>query len=525
MPDQTLLLRSLNGKPGIRLDGAPINGEFYSEGVWARFDQQGQPRKMGGYKGTMASTALNQVRGTAFCGSNLVALSEMSILFGGTAGNLYSVYIDNNLSISPGMNVITPAGFVSASANVWRIETMHDGASGQMRVFAIAEPSLDNVTWAGTTRVIYEGDVDVPAPLTAIPSPPLGVITGIVAVFPYLVAYGPKGYVAWSVPNVPGDFLGAGSGEANITDNKIITGRILRGGGVSTPSALLWSTNSLIRMSFEGGAAVFNFDTLSTGISIMSSRSVVEMDGIYYWAGSDRFYMFNGVTRPLPNPMNSDFFFNTMKGNPPFVVDPGRVFAFANPRWNEIWWCFPTGIVAEASHALVYNTVLQTWYDTPLPASRWSDALNVSPIGRPFAWAASDLDSSLWALEYKKDRETFGGDQTAIESSITTPHVSLPYPPPGGKPTNSLITCEALEFDILQSGDMTVEILGQQTPKSNIQTVGPKTFSDALGLDLKANFKNAFRIQRFKFGSDVVGGDYVIGACLGHFRSAGERIT
>ena len=63
-------------------------------------------------------------------------------------------------------------------------------------------------------------------------------------------------------------------------------------------------------MSFVGGAPVFDFDTLSHNISVMSAASIIEYDSVYYWPGVDRFYVFDGVLRELQNEMNRNWFFD-----------------------------------------------------------------------------------------------------------------------------------------------------------------------------------------------------------------------
>ncbi len=68
----------------------------------------------------------------------------------------------------------------------------------------------------------------------------------------------------------------------------------------------------------------------------MSPNAVVDYDGVYFWAGVDRFLMYNGVVREVPNVMNLNWFFDGL--------DPrqrAKVFAFKNPRYGEIWWCYP----------------------------------------------------------------------------------------------------------------------------------------------------------------------------------------
>jgi hypothetical protein len=164
------------------------------------------------------------------------------------------------------------------------------------------------------------------------------------------------------VPNRPDDFTGSGAGNAHVTGQKIVRGMPLRGGPGNSPSGLFWSADSLIRASYVGGSALFQFDTISAQTSILSAQSVIEYDGVFYWIGTDRFLMFNGVVREIDNNLNINFFFDNLN-----FAQRQKVFAMKVPRFGEIWWCFPFGTSEEPNHAIVYNVRENTWYDTALP--------------------------------------------------------------------------------------------------------------------------------------------------------------
>src|SRR5690606_7287731 len=94
---------------------------------------------------------------------------------------------------------------------------------------------------------------------------------GILTVGNYLVGFGNGGYVQWSPAN---DLSSATLDAGNFTQQKIVAGRRVRGGGV--PAALLWSLDSLLLMSFNAsGTPIWDFDTITDETSILSSRSVI----------------------------------------------------------------------------------------------------------------------------------------------------------------------------------------------------------------------------------------------------------
>jgi hypothetical protein len=128
--------------------------------------------------------------------------------------------------------------------------------------------------------------------------------------------------------------------------------------------------DSLIRVSYApqslGIAGTQNFapptfwryDIISSQTSIMSSQSVIEYDGIYYWCGVDRFLMYNGVVKEIPNAMNQNWFFDNLN-----YQQRQKVWAQKVPRFGEIWWYYPRGNATECTDAIVYNVRENTWYD------------------------------------------------------------------------------------------------------------------------------------------------------------------
>jgi hypothetical protein len=245
---------------------------------------------------------------------------------------------------------------------MWQFTAAYSTSDGNQIVAQVA-PNLSCICNSAGGEV-FVGDLLGTGVLVPIPHKPsnFSATGGVTSLPPYTFAYGNDGYVAWSVPNDPGHFTASGSGNAYVTSQKIVKGMPLRGGPGNSPSGLFWSADALVRASYVGGSAVFQFDTISSQTSILSSNCVIEYDGIFYWIGTDRFLMFNGVVREVENTTNLNFFFDNLN-----FAQRQKVFALKVPRFGEIWWCFPKGSSDEPNHAIVYNVRENTWYDTPLP--------------------------------------------------------------------------------------------------------------------------------------------------------------
>lgn len=355
MAEQIVQIKSA---PGIKRDGTKFEGDQYVDGQWVRF-QRGLPRKIGGYR-SVNKYLLGLPRTLHEYTQDL-----LTYVHAGSANRVERFYIDGTYNTSVVTDRTPTSGFTQSAANLWQFSVGYDTTNGNQIVAQVA-PNL-NCICNSDGGEIFVGDLLGTGALTPVPAlnkpANFNCTGGVVALPPYTFAFGSDGYVAWSVPNNPSDYVSSGAGNAYITGQKIIRAMPLRGGPGNSPSGLFWSADSLIRGSYIGGTGpVFQFDTISTQSSILSAQSVIEYDGIFYWIGTDRFLMFNGVVREIENNANLNFFFDNLN-----YPQRQKVFAYKVPRFGEIWWCFPLGDSDEPNHAIIYNVRENTWYDTPLP--------------------------------------------------------------------------------------------------------------------------------------------------------------
>lgn len=378
MADNNTIVYQLNSSPGIQRDGTKFDSKGFIDGQWVRF-QRGRPKKMGGYR---QITYLNGPIRTlqTWSRKSLIQVTAFS------AFGIEAVQVDKN-GVGQAIYDRTPTAYTADPNAVWQADTMFDAAvdSDKTMLFAHAGSNLENIDNDRETDVYY-GDAAGTATLT-----PIGITAitsgGILAIPPFLVLYGNDGKVQWSNENEPRTMTSGSAGRARVTGSKIVKGLPIRGQGAS-PAALLWSLDSVIRMSYLGGQAVFRFDVFSAGASILSSSSVIEYDGVYFWVGVDRFMMYDGRVRELPNYQNLGWFFDNLNFN-----HRQKVHATKVPRYGEIWWFFPKGGATECTHAVIYNVREQFWYDVEIPRSSgafpqdfrypiWADSENAGVLYR-----------------------------------------------------------------------------------------------------------------------------------------------
>jgi hypothetical protein len=195
---------------------------------------------------------------------------------------------------------------------------------------------------------------------------PISVDGGVCVLYPFIFVYGSHGYIANNNVDFTDyykqnfyDWNGTFANQTNVAASKIVKGMPTRG-GTNAPSGLFWATDSLIRVSFNSQATqiYWSYDIVTNQISIMSSNSVVEMDGTYFWMGIDRFYLYNGGVKVLPNDKNVNWLFNNLN-----YEQRQKVWATKVPRYNEIWFFYPRGTATECTDAIIYNVKDDLWYD------------------------------------------------------------------------------------------------------------------------------------------------------------------
>jgi hypothetical protein len=192
---------------------------------------------------------------------------------------------------------------------------------------------------------------------------------GVVSLHPYVFVYGNDGLIRNCASGNLEDWVSAEANAVNMSTGKIVQGFPVRGGS-NAPSGLFWSLDSLIRVSFAptslgvGGTNNFaaptfwRYDIISSQSSMLSSQSVIEYDGIYYWCGVDRFLLYNGVVKEIPNSMNQNWFFDNLN-----YTQRQKVYATKVPRFGEIWWFYPRGNSEECNDCIIYNVRENAWYD------------------------------------------------------------------------------------------------------------------------------------------------------------------
>jgi len=306
---------------------------------------------------TLAGVAVTGVAGQCSCSTTTLTLDQKIVVTGtltgtatGVSAGTYYIILTNGtttftLSATPsGPAIVTTAGttagltFVAQVSNLWTVVLSN------------------NATASATVTLTFNNNISVSG--------------GVVSLHPYLFVYGNNGLIQNCSAGDTSDWVSADANTTNVASGKIVQGLPVRGGS-NAPSGLFWSIDSLIRVSFIGGTGTppqyWRYDIISSQSSILSSQSAIEYDGVYYWCGVDRFLLYNGVVKEIPNNMNQNYFFDNLN-----YFQRQKVWATKVPRFGEVWWYYPSGDSEECNDAIIYNTRENVWYDvgTALGARR-----------------------------------------------------------------------------------------------------------------------------------------------------------
>jgi hypothetical protein len=273
----------------------------------------------------------------------------------------------------------------------------------------------------------------------------------------------------------------------------------------------------LIRVSFApattGGVNYYwNYDLVSSQTSIMSSNSVIEYDGIFYWAGVDRFLSYNGVVQEIPNNNNQNYFFDNIN-----LAQRQKVWATKVPRFGEIWWFYPKGDATECTDAVIYNVREKSWYDAGQAVGARRSAGVFSEVFPKPIWAGNEANTegkyTLWQHETGVDA-VYLKSVDAVQSYFETYSLGTL----GGlvgtqqQPGDNLWTrIERIEPDFVQNGDMTVVVTGEGYADDVAVPSAPYTFTPTT---LKIDMREQRREMRLRFESNTAGGTYQTGRVL-----------
>lgn len=504
--------------PGIQRDGTAFSAREWIDGLWTRF-YRALPQKMGGYA-ELTNSAIGVSFSSVPRGTFVLPTTPNFNVYIGEINSLKYFQIDSSGLLMSGLVDRTPAFFSSNPNNQWTFDVMFSDTNGASILLAQACPNLAGIDQTIETSIYY-GDAMANTPLIDTGQISSG---GFCVLHPFMFFFGSGGEVSWTNASDPTTVMDS----ARVTGSKIVFGIATRG-GTSSPAGLFWSLDSVIRVTNVGTTGPeFNFDTISSQSSILSSSSVIEYDGIYYWAGIDRFLIYNGNVSELTNSMSLQFFFQNLNYD-----QRQKVWATKYTKYGEVWWFFPALGATECNYAIIYNVRELCWYDT---AISFADD-GVTPVGgrssgyfdqtftRPI-WTDNVPDADgkypVWSHEVNKlfdkvSNVNTGGinvpTTTAITAFIETSNLAWCAIGPDLQRHNleKTVDMESFEPDFLQQGNLSLIVKGKKYANSIATSSSPYVFTTSTEI---INMREQRREMTLRFMCTGIGDNFQMGQPL-----------
>jgi hypothetical protein len=459
----------LESNPGRQRDGTAIATDNHINSIWTRF-YLGQARSIPGYNCVNFGT--EAIIRSMF---SIPRNQTINVYLGRAASVGYiTLPLDDNITVSSVFEIDrTPTGFISDPEFLWNFDMYTSfPAFANPQIVGQVSPNASSINNT-TEGNIYYGDITTNTPLTQLfdtsmvgPDIPVTCSGGVVFIAPVLVAYGSNGQIKWNDPSASDPLHTWTHGDdhvpltATIANTKIVYGTPVVGADV--PTALFWSLNSLVRVSYipvtdpTGTTTINQFvpTPVAQDTTIISANCVVSYKQTFFWIGTDNFYMYDGVCRPIKNEFNGRWFFDQV--NLQYV---NKIFGIVIPSFDEIWWSFTTKDSTENNWAIVYNVTGQFWYDTPLnracgiQTNLFPKPLMADSKTTPITSRTGTKNNYLvWEHETGTDK-TVATQSQPIVKSYSHHFIDICSKP---NSQNRLLRNRRLEPDFLMTGNMTV---------------------------------------------------------------------
>lgn len=155
------------------------------------------------------------------------------------------------------------------------------------------------------------------------------------------------------------------SGEFTLSN-----GSYIMGARATRQEILVWTDSALYSMQYLGAPYVWGFTLLMDNISIISPNSMITINNVTYWMGTDKFYQYSGVVQTLPCALRQ-YIFDDINLSQSF-----QVFCGGNEGFNEVWWFYVSNesTANTVDKYVIYNYVDQVWYYGTMARTAWLDS-------------------------------------------------------------------------------------------------------------------------------------------------------
>jgi hypothetical protein len=158
----------------------------------------------------------------------------------------------------------------------------------------------------------------------------------------------------------------------------------------SRQEVLVWTNAALYSLQYQGAPIVWGAQLVGENISIAGQNAVTYANGVSYWMGKDKFYMYDGRVQSLRCDLRQYIFGDLNTGQYEQVV------AGTNEGFNEIWWFYCSANSSQNDRYVIYNYREDVWYFGNLGRTAWLDSgLRNFPLAATYAGNLVDHESGV----------------------------------------------------------------------------------------------------------------------------------
>ena len=170
---------------------------------------------------------------------------------------------------------------------------------------------------------------------------------------------------------------------------------------------IIFTDVSVHSMRFIGAPFTFQFQTISSDVSMISPNAAVNARGSIYFMDKGGFYVYNGSVQPLPCSVK-EFVFSNLNEDQAF-----KVFAAENNAFSEVTWFYPVGTGdTEVTNYVTFNYAENLWSVGTLVRGAWRGAgTRKNPL-------ASSIITSTNANYLYSHEDGFDDDGSAMTAFI-----------------------------------------------------------------------------------------------------------
>ena len=293
-------------------------------------------------------------------------LTVRGILIGSFSGAA-NIATDTSLNVTSVTSGTIQVGmYISGTgipANTY-IASFGTGAGG------VGTYTLSAATTATASGVAITGATDVPSVINEVMVSDSSRIVIAFGCNDYLISNDPVTLdpllIRWTAQESYTDWTPTATNQAG--SYRLSHGSRIIGALQTRQEILVWTDAAIYAMQYLGPPYVWGFTLLADNISIASPNCMATANGVVYWMGVDKFYVYSGRVETLPCSLRS-YVYNDINRD-----QFEQVFSGTNEGFSEIWWYYCSANSDVIDKYVVFNYLDRVWYYGSMPRTAWLDS-------------------------------------------------------------------------------------------------------------------------------------------------------